>query len=914
MIINRILRGSNTTARAVVTPEVEKRTLVSSNFIPPPGLGVTDSFVGVREAMSSMTVYGCVRLLCDTIAALPWKAYRRNGKGLPVELNPQPAIIRQPCPGFDLYQWKWMVVASLALRGNSFHLVTGRDNTMYPTGLFPLHPDAVYLERRPDILRWFDPIYRIMGQQVDPAEMVHIRRFTMPGDPLGMSPIKQAASAIGLSLAGEEFGYRFFKEGSIPSGLLTTDQNMDDDAIERQQKEWISSHAGRRMPAFLTGGLQWQTLTISPEESQFLECCAPGTLITMADGTRKSVENLVVGERITAWDGSKLVASQVKAIGTPPVKPMVKLTTARGRELVCTADHPVLGLKKLRTAGGHPLPSYDGEWIPAGELEAGQYVRVALGNLESSSGALSEDIAYFLGAMAGDGYIRTGSCTWSSGDADVAARMSSAVEALGGSLQYKDRHDYNVLTGGSGRGGSPIRGILNESGLVGTHSHDKFVPDMIARGGPRAWSAFLSAYFDADGSIRDRNEKQTPAAYWSSTSRELLDGCQHLLAMLGINSAIYPMGHGGRKSVQGIECDSRPSWGLYVMGLSEMNKLAQSLNVAHREKRRRLAGYIAGESRYSSVTFEFDAVKTVEHLGEGQSIGVEIEGTHTHVTAGIITHNTRQYQREEIAMMYGVPPHMLGLQEKNTAWGSGIEAMSMGFINFTLKAWTSCIESVISAQLPRGQFVRFDFKDLLRGDITTRYNAHQKALQSSWMSPNEIRADEEMPPIPGGDAYLQPVNLAPLGFIPNVDLAAGLDENGYPISGVPVFPAPATGTAPVKTVSGGEHSPADSKLPDNPIPDMPTLDPQPSRLERLRAEVRSTGGCVALERRSAELEEAAAGRNLGDTPDLSSLAHVALEVGAAGGHGISDALLGRLGVTAMWNGLLSDNDRRVNTH
>ena len=126
-----------------------------------------------------MTVYACVRLLADTIASLPWKAYRRDADNVPVEVKPQPAIIKQPCPGFDLFEWKWMVIASMALRGSSFHYIGARDNRLYPTALLPLHPDAVFLERRTDPLLWYDPVYRIMGQQVPSEDMLHIRRYTM---------------------------------------------------------------------------------------------------------------------------------------------------------------------------------------------------------------------------------------------------------------------------------------------------------------------------------------------------------------------------------------------------------------------------------------------------------------------------------------------------------------------------------------------------------------------------------------------------------------------------------------------------------------------------------------------------------------------------------------------------------------
>ena len=407
---------------------MEKRVLTQSNFVPPPQVGVIDDYVGVHRAMSSMTVLACVRVLADTIASLPWKAYRRDSKGVPKEIKPQPSLLRAPFPGFDLYQWKWMVIASMALRGNSYHLITSRDKLGYPSSLLPLHPDVVFLERRPDLLLWFDPIYRVMGEQVPTADLIHIRRFTMPGEPWGLSPVKQAAVAIGMSLSAEEYGYRYFKESANPSGLLMTEQDLDERAVTRAQKDWIASHGGRRLPAVLTGGFKWQNLSISPEESQFLA--------------------------------------------------------------------------------------------------------------------------------------------------------------------------------------------------------------------------------------------------------------------------------------------------------------------------------------------------------------------------------TRQFQRSEICLMYGVPPILIGDTKETTAWGTGVEQITLGAITFTFRAWTSCVESILSACLPGGQYVQFDYDALLRGDIEGRYGAYAKAVGSStamgWITPNEIRAREEMDPVKGGDELYMSNRMMPAGF--------------PPAANNPPPPTSTPGSFPMPPIAGGENS------------------------------------------------------------------------------------------------------------
>ena len=121
---------------------------------------------------------------------------------------------------------------------------------------------------------------------------------------------------------------------------------------------------------------------------------------------------------------------------------------------------------------------------------------------------------------------------------------------------------------------------------------------------------------------------------------------------------------------------------------------------------------------------------------------------------------TRQFQRSEICMMYGVPPILIGDTKETTAWGTGVEQITQGAVTYTFSAWTACIESELSALLPRGQFVRFDYNALLRSDMESRYNAHKAAIQGTFKTINEVRAEEEMDPVTGGDVLLQPTNLS----------------------------------------------------------------------------------------------------------------------------------------------------------
>jgi HK97 family phage portal protein len=261
------------TASPPAPPQGEERLITHSAFVPPAGAMAPYDVVGHHHAMSHMTVFACVRILADTVASCPWYAYRRDKNGMPVKLNPQPSLIKKPVPQMNLFDWKWFMMSSLTLRGNAFNMVTARDRDFNPTGLMPLHPDIVSVElKTPDTqAEWYEPIYRVHGELIPNMDIIHVRRFTMPGEALGLSPIQMAMRAIDSGLSAEEYGRRYFHDSANPSSILRTDQTLDDAAVKQTQQQWVQSNGGRRRPAILTGGWEWKPITIPPDESQFLE-------------------------------------------------------------------------------------------------------------------------------------------------------------------------------------------------------------------------------------------------------------------------------------------------------------------------------------------------------------------------------------------------------------------------------------------------------------------------------------------------------------------------------------------------------------------------------------------------------------------------------------------------------------------
>jgi len=110
--------------------------------------------------------------------------------------------------------------------------------------------------------------------------------------------------------------------------------------------------------------------------------------------------------------------------------------------------------------------------------------------------------------------------------------------------------------------------------------------------------------------------------------------------------------------------------------------------------------------------------------------------------------------------IFRVPPHMVGIVDRTTSWGTGIEQQELGFVRNTLIGYLSRGERMMTALHPPGQFLKFDLTERLRGDKLSRYTAHNIARLGGWMNADEIRAEEDMAPLPNqeGQEYLVPIN------------------------------------------------------------------------------------------------------------------------------------------------------------
>lgn len=124
---------------------------------------------------------------------------------------------------------------------------------------------------------------------------------------------------------------------------------------------------------------------------------------------------------------------------------------------------------------------------------------------------------------------------------------------------------------------------------------------------------------------------------------------------------------------------------------------------------------------------------------------------------------SRQFSVIDIARFFGVPPVMIGETEKTSSWGSGVEQMARWFVMFTLNDHLTDIEQEIERKLFSNSeyFCKFDESELTRGDTKTRAEYNKAALGGTqapaWMTQNEVRKTENLPPVKGGDELYRPV-------------------------------------------------------------------------------------------------------------------------------------------------------------
>ena len=237
--------------------------------------------VNERSAMQMTAVYACVRILSEAIAGLPLHMYRYRedgGKEKATEHNLYHLLHDEPNPEMTSFVFRETLMTHLLLWGNAYAQVI-RNGKGEVLALYPLMPSRMTVDRTKD-----GRIVYIYSRDQSEAnagkdsqvvltsdDVLHIPGLGFDGL-VGYSPIAMAKNAIGMSIACEEYGARFFANGASPSGVLEHPGTLKDP--KRVRDSWNAAYGGTsnaHKVAVLEEGMKYVPISISPNEAQFLE-------------------------------------------------------------------------------------------------------------------------------------------------------------------------------------------------------------------------------------------------------------------------------------------------------------------------------------------------------------------------------------------------------------------------------------------------------------------------------------------------------------------------------------------------------------------------------------------------------------------------------------------------------------------
>lgn len=256
----------------------EKRSVESSSLNGLAGLApsVAGNYVTADAALRNTTVLRCVAIVSQSLASVPLVLYRRDGRQRTRAYDHSVYRVLAASGNREMtaYEVREARLAHCMVWGNAYAEIQ-YDSNYQVRGLWPLAPDRVGVERneagRLVYTYWSDS----MGQGFTLPEyrVMHLR-YTVIRGVVGISPIKQAMNALGVAAAAEEFGGRYFAQGSRPSIILKHPSRLSNDAYTRLRESFANNWQGLENAHrinILEEGITPETVGIPPDEAQFLE-------------------------------------------------------------------------------------------------------------------------------------------------------------------------------------------------------------------------------------------------------------------------------------------------------------------------------------------------------------------------------------------------------------------------------------------------------------------------------------------------------------------------------------------------------------------------------------------------------------------------------------------------------------------
>jgi len=233
--------------------------------------------VSPDSALRASAVYACIKVISETAAQLPLIMYRRgkNNTKTPATDHPLYNLIGLKPNGYQTsFHFREMLTAHTGLRGDAIAFINrvGRGEIKE---LIPIHPDRVAIQFDDTTMQRTYSIAMPGGQKrtFDQFQIFHLMGMTLNGWQ-GVTPITYARESIALSQATEKFGGKLFANGAKMSGILTYPGRFKDkDSKVKVGRGFDAEASGENAhnTIVLEDGMKWQQVSMSSEDSQFLE-------------------------------------------------------------------------------------------------------------------------------------------------------------------------------------------------------------------------------------------------------------------------------------------------------------------------------------------------------------------------------------------------------------------------------------------------------------------------------------------------------------------------------------------------------------------------------------------------------------------------------------------------------------------
>ena len=238
--------------------------------------------VNERSSMQMTAVYACVRILSEAIAGLPLHLYRYTDSGGKEKAIDHPLyriLHDEPNPEMSSFVFRETLMSHLLLWGNAYAQII-RNGKGEIVALYPLMPNRMTVDRDATGRLYYvyskgsdesDALGKPQEVTLNKNDVFHIPGLGFDGI-VGYSPIAMAKNAVGMAIACEEYGAKFFANGAAPGGVLEHPGTIKDP--KKVKDSWNAAYGGTtnsHRVAVLEEGMKYTPISISPEQAQVLE-------------------------------------------------------------------------------------------------------------------------------------------------------------------------------------------------------------------------------------------------------------------------------------------------------------------------------------------------------------------------------------------------------------------------------------------------------------------------------------------------------------------------------------------------------------------------------------------------------------------------------------------------------------------